>query len=217
MWNSSQRLPIILLAALLLLLCFSVGFFLMHAPAAPAPEAADAALKARLDDLQKQLADLKTRVDELTAEDVILADVEGPDYGDWTAAGTAFGKGPAHGTLENQNAVSGFLGGGLVNTYVGGNDAATGTLTSPPFKIKHRYLNFLIGGGDHPGTTCINLIVDGAVARTATGKNDEHLEWYTWNLSSLAGKTATLQIVDQETGGWGHINIDQITLSLSPK
>ena len=54
------------------------------------------------------------------------------------------------GTLPNQMAVSGFQGHGLVNSYIGG-DRSTGTLESPQVKIDRRYINFLIGGGHHPG------------------------------------------------------------------
>src|SRR6266852_5070361 len=67
--------------------------------------------------------------------DIVIADFEGPDYGDWKVTGTAFGKGPAHGTLPNQQPVTGFQGRGLVNTYLGGDDS-TGTLTSPLFKVE---------------------------------------------------------------------------------
>src|SRR5215207_2228244 len=102
--------------------------------------------------------------------DVLVADFEGDTYGDgWKTTGTAFGKGPAKGTLPNQMPVSGFLGKGLVNSYLGG-DASTGTLTSPEFKIERKYLNFLVGGGKHP-KTYINLLVGGKVVRTATGPN----------------------------------------------
>ena len=67
--------------------------------------------------------------------DVVFADFEGDTYGAWITTGTAFGKGPARGTLPGQMPVSGFLGRGLVNSFLGG-DAATGTLTSPDFKIE---------------------------------------------------------------------------------
>src|SRR6476469_3087994 len=81
--------------------------------------------------------------------DILLADFEGDAYAEgWTTTGTAFGKGPAKGTLPNQMAVTGFLGKGLVNSYLGGDDS-TGTLTSAPFKLEREYLNFLIGGGKH--------------------------------------------------------------------
>jgi fructan beta-fructosidase len=149
--------------------------------------------------------------------DILIADFEGDDYGDWKVTGQAFGKGPARGTLPNQMPVTGYRGKGLVNSYYGG-DASTGTLTSPSIKIERRYLNFLIGGGKHPGQTCMNLLVDGKIVRTATGPNDrpggsEQLAWHTWDVSELTGKITVLQIVDTHTGGWGHINIDHIVQS----
>ena len=68
----------------------------------------------------------------------MLADFEGDDYGDWTVEGEAFGKGPAKGTLPGQQAVSGFQGKGLVNTFLGG-DGPRGKLTSPVFKIERPF------------------------------------------------------------------------------
>ncbi len=103
--------------------------------------------------------------------DILLADFEGKDYGAWKTTGTAFGPGPARGTSPGQMPVSGYLGQGLVNSFFGG-DAATGTLTSPPFEVGRKYINFLVGGGKHEGKTCINLLVAGKVVRTATGPND---------------------------------------------
>ena len=99
--------------------------------------------------------------------DIVIADFEGQDYGQWRATGTAFGTGPAQGTLPGQKLVSGYKGRRLASSYVGG-DGATGTLTSPLFLIARRHINFLIGGGKHPGTTCLNLLGDGWMsARTA--------------------------------------------------
>ncbi len=150
--------------------------------------------------------------------DLLVADFEGDAYPlGWTTTGTAFGKGPAKGALPGQMAVSGFQGKGLANSFLGGDDA-TGTLTSAEFKLEHKYLNFLIGGGKNDGKTCINLLVAGKLVRTATGPNDkpggtEHLDWHTWDLTDLAGKTATIQIVDEQKGGWGHINVDHIVQS----
>ena len=151
------------------------------------------------------------------AEELLIADFEGSDYGGWRLTGEAFGPGPARGTLPGQMAVSGFLGNGLVNTFLKG-DGSTGTLTSPSFKVERKYLCFLIGGGHHPGETCINLIVENEIVRTATGPNHqpggtERLDWTTWDVAELNGKTAKIQIVDQHRGGWGHINVDQIVQS----
>jgi hypothetical protein len=49
------------------------------------------------------------------APDRLIADFEGDDYGAWTVEGTAFGRGPARGTLPGQMAVEGFQGRELVN------------------------------------------------------------------------------------------------------
>ncbi len=141
--------------------------------------------------------------------DILLADFEGDNYGNWKVEGVAFGPGPAKGTLPNQNPVRGYVGKGLVDSYYQGDDSL-GTLTSPEFTIERDFINFKIGGGNHPGKTCINLIVEGKVVRSSTGLNDERLLWDTWVLRDIAGKRAQIQIVDQQTGGWGHINIDQI-------
>jgi fructan beta-fructosidase len=53
--------------------------------------------------------------------------------------------------------------------------------------------------------------------RTATGDEAEHLDWQTWDVKDLRDKSARIQIVDDESGGWGHINVDQITLTDAPK
>ena len=80
------------------------------------------------------------------SDDLLLADFEGETYGEWQVTGDAFGGGPARGALPGQMSVDGFAGRGLVNSFLGGDDA-TGTLTSPEFRIERRYLSFLIGGG----------------------------------------------------------------------
>ncbi len=147
-------------------------------------------------------------------EDILIADFEGDDYGDWAVQGQAFGPGPARGTLPGQMQVSGYEGRGLVNSFYGG-DVTTGSLTSPPFTIQRPFINFLIGGGKYPGETCMDLLVDGQVVRTATGPNDkpggsERLNRQAWDVRELLGREAVLRIVDRRTGGWGHINVDQI-------
>lgn len=151
------------------------------------------------------------------ARDLVVADFEAETYGAWKQTGTAFGLGPARGTLPNQMSVTGFQGSGLVNSYRGG-DGATGRLTSPPFKLERKYLQFLIGGGGWENQTCLRLLLDGKVVRSATGPNvvsggSERLEQAQWDVSELLGKTVTLEVVDEATGTWGHINVDHIVQS----
>jgi uncharacterized protein (DUF608 family) len=159
------------------------------------------------------LAALRSSRPDATA--TVFEDFEKKTYEGWTIKGNAFGNGPSHGTEPGQQPVTGFAGQGLVNTFQGGDDPQ-GTATSRPFQIERRYIGFLIGGGNHPGETCINLRVDGKVVRTATGKDREALEPASWDVADLAGRQAVIEIVDHSSQGWGHINIDQIVFSDVP-
>jgi len=153
-------------------------------------------------------------------DDILIADFEASDYGNWNVEGAAFGTAPAKGTLPGQMRVTGFEGKGLVNTFLGG-DKPTGKLTSPEFTIERDYIKFLIGGGGHAGKTCINLLIDGKVVLTASGPNtrpggSEYLNWENWDVKPYRGRKAVIQIVDDASGGWGHINIDQIVQTNTP-
>ncbi|WP_426452579.1 GH32 C-terminal domain-containing protein [Paenibacillus sp. S-38] len=147
-----------------------------------------------------------------------FAEFEGITFGDgWQATGDLANKAPAKGTLPGQGEVRSFVGTQLVNTFFDG-DGAMGTINSPSFTINKHYINLLVGGGNHPwGTdvqpTSVNLIVDGKVVESATGSNNETLNWIHWNVDAYAGQTASIQIVDQNSGGWGHILVDQIMFS----
>ncbi len=150
------------------------------------------------------------------SQDVVIDDFEREAYGDWEVVGEAFGDGPARGALPKQMPVSDYIGQRLINSFTGG-DAATGTMTSPEFVLSRRYVTFLIGGGAHARKTCVDLLVDGEVVRTATGSESESLEWHSWDVGDLAGQAARLRVVDAESGGWGHICVDQIQLSDSER
>jgi uncharacterized protein (DUF608 family) len=149
------------------------------------------------------------------APPTVFADFEGGDYGAWTVEGAALGARPAAGTLPNQQPVSGYAGKGLVNTFLGG-DTPHGRLTSPEFTIERPFLSFLIGGGSHQNQTCVNLLVDGQVVRTATGKDNERLTPHNWDVAELRGRRARIEIVDAASGPWGHINVDQIEFRDDP-
>lgn len=137
-------------------------------------------------------------------------------YGQWTLTGDAFGTAPAPGSFGgDQSGVLNMSGKGMVNSFLNG-DQTTGRMVSKPFVINDDYIVFKIGGGNHPGTTCINLVIDHEIVRTATGKNTEGLDPHNWDVHELKGKTAHLEIVDAAKGGWGHINIDNIGFSNLP-
>jgi sucrose-6-phosphate hydrolase SacC (GH32 family) len=141
-----------------------------------------------------------------------LFDFEGGDYAGWTVTGTAFGTSPARGTLPGQHPVTGYRGSGLVNSFFSG-DASTGTLSSPEFVIDRPYLNFLVGGGNDLERTVVQLLVDGLVVRRASGARDERFEWKSWDVRAFSNRTAQLRIVDDSSGGWGHVSLDAVSLA----
>jgi len=157
--------------------------------------------------------------------DILFDDFEREPYGDWTATGTAFGKGPvAQKDVPDYQGSLGFHGERGVNSHasappgdVGAKDAHTGTLTSKPFTIERNYISFLIGGGSHKGKTCVNLLVDDKPVLSATGASDNRMKPYSWDVRKWAGKIAKIQVIDNETAAWGNISIDYILFTDQPR
>ncbi len=147
---------------------------------------------------------------------IVFADFEGATFAPWKVEGTAFGKGPSHGAPTREQHLQGFAGKALANSWALASDEPKGKLISPDFTIERDYINFLIGGGNHPHETCINLIADGKIVRTATGKDTDKMEPMSWNVGDLSGKRAHIEIVDNASASWGHIDIDQIEFSDRP-
>jgi sucrose-6-phosphate hydrolase SacC (GH32 family) len=148
----------------------------------------------------------------------VFADFEGETYGDWTTTGDAFGSGPTAGAVSGQNPIVGMVGQRLVNSRQP-NAATTGTLTSPPFVITKQYINMRTGGADLPrlpGATSeatVNLVVDGEVVRSESGDNSTWMDWDSFDVRGLIGKTAQIQLVDTATTGQGSILLDQVVFA----
>jgi uncharacterized protein (DUF608 family) len=145
--------------------------------------------------------------------DILFEDFES-GYDGWKVEGTAFGEQPAAGTLPGQQRVSGFLGKGLVNTFLNG-DTTTGKLISRSFAIERNYVRFLIGGGSSASTQ-FRLLIEGRIVRAQSGRDEERLLPAVWDVREFRGQNAHFEIVDEATGGWGHINVDHIEFSDLP-
>lgn len=156
-----------------------------------------------------------------TRKDIVFEDFEGSDYGDWIVSGQAFGHAPAQrAAIPDYQGDVGGEGSGVVNSHASapGNDvqekdSAKGTLTSPEFVISRKFINFYVGGGAHVGKTSINLLIGGEVVRSTTGANANQMKIQGWDVTELQGKLAQIQIVDEYSGGWGNIGIDQLVFS----
>ena len=235
-----------------------------------------------------------TTLDPSLPSGPVFADFEGDTWGaGWTATGDFVNDGPRPGPSATNRPSVGYQGERLVNTFTD-HDLSTGTITSPTFTIDQNYINLLVGGGNHPytGSGCRRdrgqSVVDGQVVRTATGQDSELRElgglerrrtagpagpdpdrgqqhrrlgthpgrphhvlrpgrhpgvgrdhgqpagrraggpdrhrtqqrnsWTGpgWDVRDLAGKTAHIQVIDNNTSGWGHILADQFTFADAP-
>ena len=151
-----------------------------------------------------------------TAQDLPIGAFTSTNYGDWTATGTAFIKGPASDGLLAQLEIENARDNRVASSEIDG-DRPTGRLTSQEFKIARRYISFLIGGGDYEHHTCLNLLVTGKVVRSATGRRSDRLSPASWDVTQFLGQSARVEIVDEANGQWGHINVDQIVQTDTPE
>ncbi|WP_261377350.1 GH32 C-terminal domain-containing protein [Arthrobacter sp. AG367] len=113
-----------------------------------------------------------------------------------------------------------YIGAKRINTFETGaapGDDRQGSLTSPEFTLSRNFVSMLVGGGHRsPESGQVleaQLLVDGNVVRTLAGDDAGALNWKGWDVSEFAGKQARLRVVDQATGGWGHLTADHVMLT----
>lgn len=96
-------------------------------------------------------------------------------------------------------------------------DDATGELHSSYFKLSGSgEINLLMGGGNDIKNRYVSLVRgsdDKELLRQANTKfDDENYQRYVWDASKYLGDVLYIKAVDNATGGWGHINIDDVNV-----
>jgi hypothetical protein len=153
-------------------------------------------------------------------KNILIEDWKKETYDGWKVEGTAFGNGPI---LKSQiPSYQGDIGGDterVVNSHAtapGKNreekDMATGKLTSKTFAIERDYLVLWIGGGNKPGKTGINVLVDGKVVATASANDKNQMQQISLDLRKFQGKQGVLEIIDDATLSWGNVGVGRIVL-----
>ncbi|MBS0203217.1 MAG: DUF1080 domain-containing protein [Planctomycetes bacterium] len=155
--------------------------------------------------------------------DAVNAGFETGTLKDWTATGTAFKGQPVKVDGISQRwpgQVSNKQGDFCIAGYEVVQDAGLGTLTSAPIKVTHPYGSFLIGGGEAPSTRVevLQILDDGkeSVVATAVGRNREQMHRVAVDLRKLQGKSIVVRLVDENPGGWGHLNFDDFRFHDEP-
>ncbi|ODU24330.1 MAG: hypothetical protein ABS95_02000 [Verrucomicrobia bacterium SCN 57-15] len=131
---------------------------------------------------------------------------------DWTAVGQAFQKQPVRGDTvapRRSDMKSDHEGDYWIGTYERFGDDVQGALTSVPFKVTHPYASFRVAGGESENTR-VELVQaeDNKVFFKISGNGTENLRPVVVDLKQQAGKEIFIRVVDQQSGGWGHINFD---------
>lgn len=160
----------------------------------------------------------------------ITWDFETGDLRGWTPTGTVFDYQPTSGdnsTARNRGQPSAHSG----NYWIGGyekyqgkpgekpgtiqGDGPTGTLTSASFAIPGGQLEFLVGGGASANTR-VEFLVDGQPVLQVSGRNHETMQLVSWDLTPWTGRNGQIRLVDEASGGWGHINADEFRFTAGP-
>jgi hypothetical protein len=148
--------------------------------------------------------------------DLLFDDFESGSYVNWTFSGNCWtvdpmsgrplGNGDTFDTIYG-NKGSHFLG----TTFSSSVQRSGGRAVSKDFTIAYPLISFRMRASELPVQTCLNLIVDGEVVRSATGLGDGDTHQYYWNVTSLVGKTAHFEVVESPASGQsGYIDVDDI-------
>jgi hypothetical protein len=141
-----------------------------------------------------------------------LFDFERGGWSDWEVRGGAWGRAPASRALPGQTQPRGTDGRSYATSMWGG-DKAVGTARSPLFVIDAPTLTMRLGGGTDAELR-VELHVNDRVVLTASAPRpaSETLREVTWDLTPYLGQTARLVLIDDATGSWGHLTVDEVWL-----
>ncbi len=153
------------------------------------------------------------------AGEPVNVDLEKGTLADWHAEGPAFANQPISGDTVHKrrsDMASRHAGTYWIGGYERGGDRPQGTLTSRPFRVTLPFARFLVGGGSHPSTRVELVRADSQeVFFKASGIDLEDLQPVAVDLTRHVGHEIFIRLVDQHSGGWGHVNFDDFKLYAS--
>ncbi|MEY3458890.1 MAG: hypothetical protein RL215_2047, partial [Planctomycetota bacterium] len=145
---------------------------------------------------------------------------EAGDLSQWTAEGDAFRDQPVSSDGISQRwpgQESGRDGRYFIGGYEIVRDGGRGTLTSPSFTADRPWGSFLIGGGQD-ATTRAEVLLEGSgdqpetVLFSASGRDREQMRRVAVDLRNVQNRRLRIRLVDENAGGWGHLNFDDFRL-----
>lgn len=132
--------------------------------------------------------------------------------GNWDVTGNGFSIGAIPTNSLSVKGITSFQGNNQLGSLANG-DSGTGRMLSKTFVIDFPYINFLVGGGNIPEKLSVNLLVDGKPVLSASGTSSNKINMVSWDVNTYKNKPAQIEIVDNATEGWGHIDVDQFVFA----
>lgn len=99
-----------------------------------------------------------------------------------------------------------------------GGDGDTGVLKSDNFILSgNGSIQFKIGGGNDINNLYVALVKasNGQEVFKATGSDTEQYSTVTWNAADYIGETLYIKVVDNATGSFGHVNLDDVRIPIT--
>lgn len=147
---------------------------------------------------------------------VLNLDFETGTLADWTAEGEAFEGQPIQGdtvSVRRSSMSSQHRGDFWIGGFEKLKDGPTGSLTSAPFKVTARFASFLVAGGSTAKTRVeLEIVGEEKPFYTVRGREVENLRQVVVDLRRAEGREIRIRLVDESSGGWGHLNFDHFRL-----
>jgi hypothetical protein len=128
----------------------------------------------------------------------------------WARNGNAFTDAPSRGSRPGQGAMRGAVGAFVNSFHPTLANGATGSLRSAPFTILGDHVTLRVAGGEDPERLRISLSIDGKRIFNETGRTSDLFTRRQWNTQPYRGKSAVLEVVDDATGAFGYIALDEL-------
>lgn len=142
-------------------------------------------------------------------EPISLFRFDTPDAPGWERTGTAWGITDSRGDHWGRRGASRWF----ANSMAGG-ESATGTMTSPPFRVEGRRLSFLANGhGQRNHWVLLDAVTGAPLRRAAAPERTGPFVRLAWDLRGLSGRMVRFRAVDAETApAYAWIGFDDIVM-----
>ena len=154
------------------------------------------------------------------ASGLLVYDFEAGNLNGWTTEGSAFAAAAISSDTHFWDGIPfNHQGSRHLWSFKAGGDQPQGRMTSDVFTLgSDGIIRLKVSGGNDINNLYVAVIRAGTntILARVTGSNTEAYAETTMNLSAYIGENLQVQVVDTSSGGFGHINIDDLRIPTGP-